>query len=215
MFLSTVATILASASAVAAGGWISVTPHDKYSSSIGVLGCKINTDRVAYWPGWPSCDDLCVKVTHAATGRSVHLLRIDSSAGAHDISYDAWNYLVTGQSAVVHPVMGGGEAATWESAPMWACADLLGKAGGRLPLSAANSMGFVAGCPAGSWVGQHRALFNIVNQACTYGYDEECGLDLAASNQPFCAHTLGATVPLTTAPVWDVEYGTGRRVQAV
>src|SRR5512142_2835824 len=94
-----------------AGNAISITPHDKYSSSIGVLGCKINTDRVAYWPGWPSCDDLCVKVTHAASGRSLHVLRIDSSAGAYDVSYDTWNYLVTGESAAANPVMGGGEAA--------------------------------------------------------------------------------------------------------
>jgi len=216
-FTATIIMAITSASVASAwgGGSIRVTPHDKYSSSIGVLGCKINTNRVAYWPGWPSCDDLCVRVTHAASGRSVHLLRIDSSAGAHDISYDAWNYLVTGQSASAHPVVGGGEAATWESAPMEACADLLVGAGGRLPLTAANSMNFVAGCPPGSWVGRHRALFNIANQACTYGFDEECWLDMAFSNQPQCPHPLGLPTPLTTTPVWDIEYGTGRWVRAV
>ncbi|CRK25298.1 hypothetical protein BN1723_018210, partial [Verticillium longisporum] len=87
-------------------GSASITPHDQYSSSIGVLGCKINTNRVAYWPGAPGCDDLCVKVSHG--GRSLNLLRIDSSAGAHDISYDAWNYLAFGSSATDAPHMGGG-----------------------------------------------------------------------------------------------------------
>jgi hypothetical protein len=28
------------------GGGISVTPHAQYSSSVGVLGCKIDTNRV-------------------------------------------------------------------------------------------------------------------------------------------------------------------------
>ena len=31
-----------------ADGTVWVTPHDSYSSSVGVLGCKINTNRVAY-----------------------------------------------------------------------------------------------------------------------------------------------------------------------
>ena len=73
----------------------------------------------------------------------------------------------------------------------------------------------MAGCPPGRWVGRHRALFNIANQACTYGFDEECWLDMAFSNQPQCPHPLGLPTPLTTTPVWDIEYGTGRWVRAV
>ena len=61
MFLSvaTVAALAVSTSALAIPAkreTISITPHDSYSSSVGVLGCKINTDRVAYWPGAVSCD---------------------------------------------------------------------------------------------------------------------------------------------------------------
>lgn len=70
-------------------GTIWATPHEQYSSSAGVLGCKIDTNRVAYWPGPVDCDSICVSVSRA--GRSVTLLRIDSSQGAHDLSYDAWN----------------------------------------------------------------------------------------------------------------------------
>ena len=60
MKFTTFITVPASASAAIAlsvrapaGGSISVTPHQQYSSSVGVLGCKINTNRVAckqYWP---------------------------------------------------------------------------------------------------------------------------------------------------------------------
>ena len=93
------------------------------------------------------------------------------------------------------------------------CADLI--YGGRLAFSAANSMGFIAGCPANSWVGQNHALFNIANSICTYGYDEECTLDLAVGNQPSCPHQLGAQPKLDSCPVYDIEYGTGRRVLAI
>ncbi|KAG7403811.1 hypothetical protein Forpe1208_v016062 [Fusarium oxysporum f. sp. rapae] len=77
-----------------------------YSSSIGVLGCKINTNRVAYWPSAVDCNNICVKDSHE--GRHVYLLKIDSSGGAHDISYDAWNFLKVGRSASEDPEQGGG-----------------------------------------------------------------------------------------------------------
>ncbi|TXB97704.1 hypothetical protein FocTR4_00012160 [Fusarium oxysporum f. sp. cubense] len=59
---------------------VSITPHDQYSSSIGVLGCKVDTNRIAYWPLEVGCDGICVKV--ANKGRFLHLLRIDKSQGA-------------------------------------------------------------------------------------------------------------------------------------
>jgi hypothetical protein len=31
-----------------------------YSSSAGVLGCKVNTDRIAYWPMAVDCHNICV-----------------------------------------------------------------------------------------------------------------------------------------------------------
>ena len=82
--VASLATIVASVSAIAIpgvkrSGAVSITPHASYSSSIGVLGCKINTNRVAYWPSFPDCDKMCVKVS--AKGRSVHLLKIDQSGG--------------------------------------------------------------------------------------------------------------------------------------
>lgn len=193
---------------------ISVTPHDKFSSSIGVLGCKINTNRIAYWPSFPSCDSVCVKVS--ANGRSVNLLKIDQSGGAYDISYDAWNYLNCGQGAAQEPTTGGGLTAIYEEVDMSECADHITEPEGRLAFSAANSMNFVTSCPADSWIGQNYALYNIANSACTWGYDEVCTMpDLAVSNQPACAHQLGSQVTLATCPVYDIAYATGLESLAV
>ncbi|KAI1391006.1 uncharacterized protein F4822DRAFT_426858 [Hypoxylon trugodes] len=203
------AAVLPSSSLTKRDNGISVTPHDRYSSSIGVLGCKINTNRVAYWPSSPDCNNICVKVS--ANGRSVHLLKIDQSGGAHDISYDAWNYLSTGQSAKDDPTQGGGIDATWEDAPMSDCADLLSAGGGKLAFAAANSMNFITSCSADTWVGKNYALYNIVNTQCTWGYNETCTMpDPSQGNQPTCAHQLGTTVALTSQPVWNIDYGTGQ-----
>ena len=211
------ASLAASAASLAVpitkrGGAVSITPHDKFSSSIGVLGCKINTDRVAYFPSSPNCDGMCIKVS--ANGRSVNLLHIDTSGGAFDIAYDAWNYLKTGQSATENPVEGGGFAATYENVDMSECADHIHTPKKNLAFSAPNSIGYVVGCPAGSWVGQNHALYNIQNSACTMGADEICTLDLAVSNQPSCPSLLGSKAALAGDEVWDVAYGTGKKVLA-
>lgn len=200
--------------AASGGGGISITPHDVYGSSIGVLGCKVNVNRIAYWPTFPGCDNLCKKVT--VGDRSVYLLHIDQSGGAHDISYDAWNYLKTGKSALEQPDMGGGIAATWQDVSMDFCKDIIKTPDGKLPLSAANSMGTWAGCPAGSYVHDKSSLWNILNpNACTFGYNEQCTVDLAVSNQPKCAHILGANNALTGTPVENIAYGTKTVAKAI
>lgn len=132
---------------------ISATPHASYSSSVGVLGCKINVNRVAYWPMAVDCTNICVEVTYGS--RSLHLLRIDQSGGAYDMSYDAWNYLQTGKSATEDPIAGGGVAMTYVNASASACNSLINTDG--LPLSAANSMNYLASCleDGDSWVGQN------------------------------------------------------------
>ncbi|KAI1449916.1 hypothetical protein ABKA04_001819 [Annulohypoxylon sp. FPYF3050] len=216
-FLTSAAAVSAAAIPSSApekrGTSISVTPHDSYSSSIGVLGCKINTNRAAYWPSAPDCNNLCVKVT--ANGRSVNLLKIDQSGGAHDISYDAWNYLMTGKNATEAPTAGGGLAATYEDVPMSECASLL-KDGKHLSFAAANSMNFISSCSASTWVGKNYALYNILNTQCTWGYDELCHLpDPSQGNQPICEHQLGLTVALTTCPVTNILYPSGQTSIAV
>lgn len=198
---------------------ISATPHAQYSSSIGVLGCKINTNRVAYWPMAVDCNSICVKLTYGS--RSVHLLRIDQSGGAYDVSYDAWNYLQTGKSATEDPIAGGGVAMTYENASVSDCSSLIKTSGGGLPLSAANSMDFLFSCldvdddDTTTWVGENYALFNIDDSLCSLGYDEKCTLDWeSGANQPTCPHTLGLQTALTSDPVYDIEYPTGQKVLA-
>lgn len=153
-------TILAVASATLASAAIirattasaSTTSHEQYSSSVGVLGCKIDTSRVAYWPMSVSCEDICVKVSYQ--GRSVNLLRIDQSSGAYDMSYNAYNFLVTGKSAKENPITGGGVAMDYETVPADNCRGLIRSGNGSLPLSGANSMNYLSSCLSqpNSWV---------------------------------------------------------------
>lgn len=215
MLSSTIfATILLALAPTASGKSVSVTPHDKYSSSIGVLGCKINTNRVAYWPGSVDCDNICVKLTNG--DNSVHLLRIDQSGGAYDISYDAWVYLQTGKSATAKPITGGGVDVEVEEVDASECAGLIHTEGSKLPLSASNSINFLNSCleQPNSFVAKNHVLYNICDAICTLGYDEKCKLDLATSNQPSCPHTLGLQSELTSAPVYDIEYQSGNTVKA-
>ncbi|KAJ4392376.1 hypothetical protein N0V85_007106 [Neurospora sp. IMI 360204] len=190
------------------GEAIGITPHDKYSSSVGVLGCKIDINRVAYWPSSVDCNNICVKVT--ANGRSVTLLKIDSFAGAHDISYDAYAYLQNGVGAAGGAALGGVVDVTYEYVSPEECRPLIKTADGKLPFSAANSMNFVNSCQGGSWVGDNFQLYNIADARCQWGEDVPCSFpDLAVTNQPDCGggHILGIqTVLPEVYPVVDIAY---------
>jgi hypothetical protein len=156
-------------------------------------------------------------VSLSYSGRNVKLLRIDQSGGAHDISYDAWNYLYTGYSATDKPTAGGAVAMDYEDVDASQCADLIHTNDGRLPLSAANSMNYVASCldqKDGSWVGRNFALYNILDPICSWGVDEQCKIDYPAQNQATCPSTLGQPVALTSAPVYNIQYPSGKRVLA-
>ena len=195
-------------------GTIWVTPHAIYSSSVGVLGCKVDTNRIAYWPAPVDCNNICVSLKYGS--RSLHLLRIDQSGGAYDVSYDAWNELYTGHSAEDKPTAGGAIEMTYESETPEKCRDLIHTTGGKLPLSAANSMNFLASCLADedSWVAKHHVLYNVLDPSCTMGRSEECALDWPAQNQPTCPHTLGVSDELHDMAVYNIEYPTGKKVRA-
>lgn len=213
-----ITTLLAASAAVVSaaplqsrGATASMTPHEQYSSSIGVLGCKVNTNRIAYWPSSVGCDNICVKVSNA--GRSVYLLKIDQSGGAYDISYDAWNYLGFGKAATDEPHQGGGINMQYEDRPAKECAHLMEN--GKLPLTAANSMNYVASCLSqpNSFVAKNYKLYNIMDPVCKWGVDEGCSLNLSVSNQPTCPSGLGSNQALNL-PVMNVQYGTGKLVSA-
>lgn len=206
--------LLSATFASAASGTIWATPHDSYSSSVGVLGCKINTNRVAYWPESIDCTNICVSVSYG--GRQLHLLRIDQSGGAHDMSYDAWNYLYTGYSATSNPTAGGAIAMDYTDVDVAQCADLIRTSDNKLPLSASNSMNFLSSCleQQGSWVAENYVLYNILDPICSYGFDEICSLDFPAQNQAKCPNPLGTPNALTTDPVYNIRYPTGEKVLA-
>ena len=211
---STTPLLLALAPRVLAGsGTVWVTPHDSYSSSVGVLGCKVNTNRIAYWPDAISCTNLCVELAYQ--GRKVYLLRIDQSEGAHDVSYDAWNYLYTGHSATDQPAAGGAVAMEYRDVDISKCGDLIKTKGKKLPLSAPNSMNFLASCLEGdTWVGRNHVLYNIMDPICTWGFDETCDLDWPSANQAKCPHPLGTPESLKGAPVWNIMYPSGQKMLA-
>ncbi|OLN83725.1 hypothetical protein CCHL11_08730 [Colletotrichum chlorophyti] len=210
--------LLLASTRVVADGAVWATPHDSYSSSIGVLGCKINTDRVAYWPGSVDCNNLCISLSYddGTEKRTVKLLRVDQSQGAYDVSYDAWNYLYTGKSAKKAPVAGGPLAMEYAELPADECKDLLKTKDKKLALSASNSMNFLASCldQPDSWVAKNYALYNMLDSVCSWGYDEPCELDWPAANQPTCKHSLGMPVALKDAPVYNVQYPSGDVVVA-
>ncbi|KAF7557180.1 hypothetical protein G7Z17_g864 [Cylindrodendrum hubeiense] len=191
-----------------------VTPHASFSSSIGVLGCKVDTDRIAYWPIDVDCDNICVALTYA--DRTVHLLRVDQSEGAYDVSYDAWNYLYTGYAATDKPTAGGAIEMTYEPVDPSNCDDLIHTKGKKLPLSASNSMNYVASCldQNDTYVGDNYVLYNIADSLCTMGFDETCDLDYPTYNQASCPHTLGLAPVLNNTPVYNIMYPTGEKVLA-
>ncbi|KAL9623726.1 MAG: hypothetical protein Q9160_001956 [Pyrenula sp. 1 TL-2023] len=198
---------------------LSVTPHEQYSSSLGVLGCKIDTNYVAYFPGWPQCDNLCKKVTYA--DRTVYLLNIDSSGGAHDISYNAWNYLVTGHYAT-EPGMatyGGGVNMDVSDADMSFCLEhIKAKDGNGNPVLAfsAPTENFLDACRAqgSSWTSRNSMLLNIYTPTCTYGIDEPCHFD-PTTNLRICDHQLGLMPKMDTETVMNVQYGTGALIPSL
>ena len=161
---------------------------------------------------------MCVKVS--VNGRHVHLLHVDHSGGAHDISYDAWNYLKVGKSARDELTMGGGIGATYKHVPMHECSHLIKTHGGHskgvsLPFSAATGVDFVTSCPAGSWVKKNHKFINIYDTQCQYGVDKVCHLHMDVSNQQHCkGSVLGIQTPLHSNPVYNIQYGTGKKVLA-
>ncbi|KAI0445494.1 hypothetical protein F4803DRAFT_156806 [Xylaria telfairii] len=205
---------VAARSASSGSGTVWATPHDSYSSSVGVLGCKVNTNRIAYWPGSVDCNNICLSLSYE--GRSVKLLRIDSSQGAYDVSYDAWNYLITGSSATKKPTAGGAIAMDFEYLDPSSCSSLIHTDKSKLPLSASNSINYLASClgQPDSWVAKNYVLYNIQDSICSWGHDEKCNLDWPTANQPTCSHILGDPVALTTDPVYNIRYPSGEEVLA-
>ncbi|KAF5988532.1 hypothetical protein FBULB1_1408 [Fusarium bulbicola] len=163
------------------------------------------------WPGSVDCNNICVKVSYES--RSICLLKTDSTGGAYDISYDAWNYLGFGKSASDSPREGGGIAMNCEFVHASECTDVLHN--GKLPLTAADSMNYVASCLSepNNWVAQNFELYNINDPIYKHGINDKCYLNLAIGNQPECPSGLGAVGELNLT-VQNIQYRTGKIVPA-
>ncbi|KAL2108572.1 hypothetical protein VUR80DRAFT_3622 [Thermomyces stellatus] len=184
-----------------------VTPHQQYSSSIGVPGCLIDTNRVAYFPTQPSCTEPCVRIMHPESERQLTLLHIDRSGGAYDISYDAWNYLKSGAGAKEGPETGA--AVNMEIVPVALddeqCQALLEQTGGKIPNMAISPNWVIEMCADMDKV----VFYNFMTQSCTIGSDEVCQLDGQVMK---CPRGVGAVDDYDGPTVTDIAYGTGEDV---
>lgn len=189
-------------------GSVDVKVHDAFSSSIGVLGCKVDVNRIAYWPGTPDCSNMCIKLTSGSRSRTV--LHIDTSGGSHDISFDTYQYLAFGTSgsaseSPVYQVAKGYAPMDYEVVDMSECADIITSDTGKMSFIA-SSPNQVNDClrQGNNWVVQNYELRNINDPQCQNGVDEVCTLDTATGN-PKCPSQVGIQSELSPAqPVIDL-----------
>lgn len=169
---------------------------------------------MAYWPEAISCNDFCVEVSYG--GRSALFMHLDNSAGAHDVSFENWNYLETGYPASEknHINPSAGFTTQYKTVDASRCAPFIKTASGNMPFSAATSMGFIANCVLNhkdSWIAKHFELWNIHDSQCNLGHNEICQTpDLKNGvNQTTCTHMLGSQDKLVGQDVYNILYPSG------
>ncbi|KAH8743307.1 hypothetical protein F5883DRAFT_424806 [Diaporthe sp. PMI_573] len=221
MLLPIITALLARTTALSLGatGEVRVTPHDQFSSTIGVHGCKIDVNRLAYWPYWPDCSGMCINLTHGSRSRTV--LHLDVSGSAYDISFDTYQYLAYGSSAtaspaIMNPDRNGALDIDYKIVDMSECMDIITSETGRLSFMAL-SPNQVNRCinEGDNWVAQNYELRNINDLQCHYGLDEPCTLDLVTGTAN-CPSGAGMKVaPLSPPqPVIDLRYPCGVKATA-
>lgn len=192
-------------------GTFEITPHDSFGSSTGVLGCKVNVNRMAYWPFTPSCAGMCIKLTFGSRSRTV--LHADASAGAHDISFDAYQYLAYGTSAtdspaLLNPDQHGAVSMDYEVVDMSQCQDIITSDTGKLAFMAA-SPNQVNTCLAegDNWVAENYELRNIAEPFCQHGVDEVCTFDKVTGivDCPSGVNVKGSVALSPAQPVIDLS----------
>ncbi|KAJ0122377.1 protease acp1 [Diaporthe amygdali] len=174
-------------------------------STTGVHGCKVNVNRMAYWPYWPSCSGMCVKLTFGSRSRTV--LHTDVSGGAHDISFDTFQYLVYGSSAtaspaILNPAQDGGADMDYEVVDMSQCLDIITSDTGKLSFIATNP-NQVNKClgEGNNWVAENYEVRNIGDSQCQYGVDEVCSFDQVTGTAQCPSGTLTFRITGHRSPV--------------
>lgn len=224
--------ISAAECSLAKSGTVYVTPHSQFSSSIGVLGCKVDTNRIAYWPICrafsfqypfisqyylrtdriltmiligPDCTDMCIKLTFGSRSRTI--LHIDTSGGNYDISFDTFQYLAFDSKATASPAIlnaNAGANMDYEIVDMSECSDIITSDTGKLSFIAV-SPNQVNSCmeQSSSWVAENYEMRNIANSQCQYGIDEVCTLD-STTGTCTCPSGVGTDGNVALAPAQPV-----------
>lgn len=157
---------------------------------------------------------MCIKLKFGSRSRTV--LHIDVSGGAHDISFDTYQYLAYGTSATASPAFlnSAGDGALpvdYEIVDMSQCADIITSDTGKMSFSALNP-NQVNKCVAegNNWVAQNYELRNINDLQCQRGVDEVCTLD-AVTGTAKCPSGVGTKVDVLSPaqPVIDLTYPCG------
>jgi hypothetical protein len=173
-------------------GTIALRPHVEYDSSMGVIGCLINTNRIAYWPLPPPCDNPCVKLT-APNGNTINVLHIDKSTSSYDISMDAFKTLKYGADwrSVNTQVESEWEGVQYEYVSMDQCAGILPD--GTLPLIAKSTQSYdncVKSEPQSFWA-KNSQFWDVDDGRCLRGKLQKCEL-VPGNTVPQCADGAGA-----------------------
>lgn len=152
---------------------------------------------------------MCVKLTFGSRSRTV--LHTDVSGGAHDISFDTFQYLVYGSSAtaspaILNPAQDGGADMDYEVVDMSQCLDIITSDTGKLSFIATNP-NQVNKClgEGNNWVAENYEVRNIGDSQCQYGVDEVCSFDQVTGTAQ-CPSGVGSkgSAPLSPAqPVID------------
>lgn len=179
---------------------VALDSHVQYSSSLGVIGCLIDTNRVAYWPSAPPCDNPCVKLT-APNGNTITVLHIDQSGGSYDISMDAYKTIKHGSNwrSINNASEAKWPGVTWEYVNMSECAGIIPS--GNLPVIAKSPNKYiscVASAPQSFWA-THTTFYDIDDQRCLRGVMQTC--QVRSDGTSYCANGKSAgqsgTPPLT------------------
>lgn len=179
------------------------TPHVQFASSAGVLGCKININRVGYLPTFPGCDNMCVRIRNPVTDFQLTVLHVDQSQGAHDISADAFAFLITGKGALGQTVPSDPTEMEYSVVPMEQCHEHIHTEGNKMPIIAVNPNA-VVNCMQNSprsWLARNHVLLNYANSCCTLGSETVCSFPSPyyGGAQPVCEKgVLGLQTPCKT-----------------
>ncbi|KAJ4367830.1 hypothetical protein N0V86_009667 [Didymella sp. IMI 355093] len=182
-------------------GTIALDSHVEYSSSTGVIGCLINTNRIAYFPMMPPCSNPCIKLT-APNGNSINVLHIDQSGGSYDISMDAYKTLKygAGWKSINTLPEAKWDGVTYEYVSMDQCGGILPQ--GTLPVIAKSPNKYVecaASEPQSFWA-THTQFYDIDDTRCLRGVMQTCEM-VPPNNTPTCANGkmagMSGQMPLT------------------